>query len=188
MKKILAVSYLQFIGASIFIASTFAVSFYVDIVAKLTGQADISESILRQTLGDQISDFSGIGAVNTLVIVLFWGAVGLAAYTAVWSLANSYINARNGIKVEKEYTNRGNSKERMRIPLYRAGILVGLLVLLMLTLRSLWPTWLGLFGQFLAQVNVDVVTALGYFVAAYVGALVNLYLFKVGLSAVRALK
>ncbi len=188
MKKIFAVSYLQFVLGVVFIAATFALTFYVDIVAKLTGQENISESILRQTLGDQISDFSGIGTVNTVVIVLFWSAVGLAAYTAVWSMASSYINARNGVKVEQEYTNRGDIKERMRVPLLRAGIIIGLIILLIVTLQSLWPSWLGMFGQFLTTVSTDVVAALGYFVAAFVGALLNLYVFKVGISAARALK
>ncbi len=188
MKKLFAVSYLQFISATLLVSFGFVLTYYVDIVAKLTGQTNINESILRQTLGDQISDFSGIGTVNTIVIVIFWSAVGLAAYTAVWSMANSYINARNGVKVEKEYTNRGNSKERLRIPLIRAAIIIGLLIVLMISLRALWPMWLGLFGQFLSAISSDAASALGYFVAAYAGALANLYVFKVGISAARALK
>ncbi len=188
MKKIFAVSSLQVVLAVVLTAFSFVLTYYVDIVAKLTGQGNINESILRQTLGDQISDFSGIGTVNTIVIVLFWSVVGLTAYTVVWSMASSYINARNGVKVEKEYTNRGDIKERMRIPLLRAGIIIGLLILLMLSMRSFWPMWLGLFGQFLSTISADVVTALGYFAAAFAGALANLYVFKVGISAVRALK
>ncbi len=188
MKRIFKVSSLQVITAIIITSVTFVATYYVDIITLVTGQSSINESILRQTLGDQISTFTGIGTVNTIVIVLFWSTVGLVAYTAVWFMASAYVNARNGVKVEKEYTNRGQLHDRLRIPLIRASIIVGLMVLASITLKLLWPYWLGLFGQFLVFVQTNVVTSLGYLAAAYIGALTNLYVFKVGISTIRSLQ
>lgn len=188
MSKILRVTLLQLIGGALLASLTFVMTYYVDIVALLTGQSSLNETVLRDTLGDQISTFTAIGTVNTIVIVLFWSAVGLIAYTAVWLLASAYVNARNEVKVEKEYTNRGQLKDRMRIPLIRAAIILGLLILLSVTLKLLWPYWLGFFGQFLNTVQANLLTSLGYLAAAYAGALANLYVFKVGVSAIRSLQ
>ena len=187
MHKVLRVSSLQATLAAVFASLTFVVTYYVDIVAKLSGQSNISETILRQTLGDQISGFSEIGTVNTVVIVLFWSVVGLIAYTAVWALVSLYTEAHNEVKVEQEYTNRGVLQERLRIPLIRVGIIILMVLLLSLTLKVLWPYWLGLFGQFLNLTGVSLTGAISYLLAAYLGAMLNLYLFKVGISAIRSL-
>lgn len=188
IKKVFGVSLLQLVVGAILASVTFVVTYYVDIVAKLTGQSNISESILRQTLGDQISGFTSIGVVNTAVIAIFWGAVGLIAYTTVWAMASAYTSAQNGVKVEKEYTNRGVLKDRLKVPLIRAGIVLLLAILLVVTMKQLWPYWLGLFGQFLSLVTSETGTSLQYLVGAYAGALLNLYLFKVGVSAIRSLQ
>lgn len=188
MKKILSFSVFQLVGGLLLASLSFAVTYYVDIVTLLTGQSEINETVLRNTLGEQISSFTGIGTVNTLVIILFWSSVGLIAYTAVWFLASSYVNARNEVKVEKEYTNRGQIKSRLRIPLVRVAIILGLIIFLSLTLKLLWPYWLGFFGQFLLNVQTDTLAALGLLAAAYGGALINLYVFKAGISAIRSLQ
>lgn len=188
MKKVFRVSSFQVMGGVLLASLTFVMTYYLDIVTLLTGQSGINETVLRDTLGEQIGSFTGIGTVNTIVIVLFWSAVGLIAYTTVWFLASAYVNARNEVKVEKEYTNRGQLGSRMRIPLIKAGIILGLIILLSLTLKVLWPYWLGFFGQFLANVQVNMLYSLGYAVAAYAGALANLYVFKVGVSAIRSLQ
>lgn len=188
MKKVLSFTLFQLIGGILLASLSFVATYYVDIVTLLTGQNEINETVLRNTLGEQISSFTAIGTVNTLVIVLFWSSVGLIAYTAVWFLASSYVNARNEVKVEKEYTNRGRIQSRLRIPLIRVAIILGLFIFLSLTMKVLWPYWLGFFGQFLLNVQAETLPSLGLLVAAYGGALVNLYIFKVGVSAVRSLQ
>jgi hypothetical protein len=96
--------------------------------------------------------------------------------------------SRFEVKVEKEYTNRGQLKDRLRIPLIRVSIIIGLLIFLSLTLKVLWPYWLGLFGQFLLNVQFDTLGAIGYLAGAYAGALLNLYVFKAGLASIRSLQ
>ena len=188
MKKVFGISALQVVVGTLLASLTFVLTYYVDIVSIITGQSSLSESVLRATLGEQIGAFTAIGTVNTIVIVLFWSVVGLVAYTAVWFMASAYVNARNEVKVEKEYTNRGQLKDRLRIPLIRVSIIIGLLIFLSLTLKVLWPYWLGLFGQFLLNVQFDTLGALGYLAGAYAGALLNLYVFKVGLASIRSLQ
>lgn len=84
---------------------------------------------------DYFGIFSGLArfpAINTVVIVVFWGGVGLVAYTIVWALINALIEIRNDIVVETEYANKGPFWTRVKPPLLKAGLLITLLIWLAL--------------------------------------------------------
>ena len=80
--------------------------------------------------GDYLGILSGLTnypIINTVVIVIFWGGVGLIAYTIVWALINAFIEARNEIVVESEYANKGPIWPRLEVPLTKSALLAALL-------------------------------------------------------------
>src|SRR5438132_1425616 len=45
----------------------------------------------------ELARLGGLKLVNTAVIILFWAAIGLLAYTAFWLLVNLLIETRNQV-------------------------------------------------------------------------------------------
>lgn len=111
--------------------------------------------------------------LRTAMIVGFWSAIGLLAYTVVWSLVNVLIEARNEVVLETEYTNRGALWSRLKVPLLQLGLGVALILSIYLSARLTLPLWLDLMST--AMVSVELWQTLVYAAFAILGASVNLY-------------
>lgn len=115
--------------------------------------------------------------LRTAMIVGFWSAVGLLAYTVVWSLVNVLIETRNEVVLETEYTNRGAFVARIKTPLLQLALGVGLIVALYLSARVSIPFLLDLMSTGLA--SAELWQTIAYSLLAVMGGAINLYVIIV---------
>ncbi len=122
---------------------------------------------------NQISGITNSPVVHTLVIVAFWSAIGLVAYTVVWSLINVMIEAKNEVVLETAYTNKSAFVQRARTPLLQLGLAAVLFIGLLVCAHTAFPYWLRL--AYAAINATSVVTMAGYAVLAVGGLTINIY-------------
>ncbi len=136
-------------------------------------QDSLSKSLKNINYGDSLSSITNSPILHTAVIVLFWGGVGLVAYTLIWSLINVVIEARNEIVLETTYTNRSNFNDRLHTPLLQIGLAIALFAGLFLTAKFGLPYWLNL--AFMSVNAVSLLLTIGYGLAAVLGLATNIY-------------
>jgi hypothetical protein len=132
----------------------------------------------------EISRYLDNNFTHTLVIVLFWGLIGLIAYTLVWLVTNALINARNDIVVETEYANKGATTRRVQTNIERFALASLLLAVIGLTALVLVPFWLGAFTTFIISpvsllgITWAIVAILGFAANAYAIVTLGQVVFK----------
>lgn len=140
--------------------------------ARLT-QNSFNQVLKNVNYGDAFSTLTSSPIVHTGVIVVFWGGVGLVAYTIIWSLINVVIEARNEVVLEATYTNRSNFSERLHAPMLQLGLAAALFVGLFLSAKFALPYWLNL--AFQAINTTSMLVTIGYSLAAVMGMATNAY-------------
>ncbi|HSX14583.1 MAG TPA: hypothetical protein VLE72_01575 [Candidatus Saccharimonadales bacterium] len=129
--------------------------------------------LMQVDYSQTLADVTNSSLVHTLVIVLFWSAVGLVAYTVVWSLVNVVIEARNEVVLETEYTNHGAFWGRLRVPAMQLGLAIAMIAGLFISSKFIVPYWLDLVSTGLAASAMWL--SVSYFAIAVLGGAVNLY-------------
>lgn len=158
------------------------------IFLKITQSTIFSNTALQDNFAQQFQMFSDNQVVKIASLVVFWGGVGLVAYSIIFSVYSLVTEARNETVVGEEYTNKANRKSRLQADLIQAGLLAGIVALGLLSLNVTFPLWIGLMTQGIIGLPTDWVSALFQIPAAVIGAVVNLYLFKVLISWILVLE
>lgn len=165
--------------AYIFLAIGYLVAANIQTIAKvLSGNQNTDSAQLAQQIGSQLAAYGDLQIVSWATIVLFWGAVGLGVYTLFWLAMAFFTTARNELIVETAFSNRGHFQDRIRVPLIKLLLLVGMILTLLLTVKWLGPFWANLFARgvysFGSQTVVEVVEIL----AAIIGTFLNIYVVR----------
>jgi hypothetical protein len=108
-------------------------------------------------------------------LVTFWAIVGLFAYLICWGVYNVFVEARNEVTLNTEYTNRGH----WRGPYETLGLKAASGLCLSIVLLTFWSgvsLWLDLAGRAVAQPSL---TTADNFVFAAAGFALQLYLLLV---------
>jgi len=145
------------------------------IANKFTSTSDAA----KETFSAQLANINENKVINFAVIVITWSGVGLVAYTVIWVGMLILTEARNEIVVETEYVNRGPLANRLKVPLIQIGLLIFALILLALSLNSLFPVWSAFFAEFIWRVPSDYLGAASNFAIAVGGLSLNAYVIKV---------
>lgn len=152
------------------------------IFIKFTQSTIFGDTALQDNFALQFQIFSESQIVKIASLVVFWGGVGLVAYSIIYSVYSLVTEARNETVVGEEYTNKANRKARLQVDMVQAGLLAGIVALGLLSLNVTFPLWISLMTQGIIGLPMDWIGALFLIPAAVIGAVVNLYLFKVLIS------
>lgn len=161
----LACSYLLIIILGIFLTlGSFAPLRFLAV-----GAAEVGQIILGF-----LSGFSQYPLFNNLVLVLFWGTVGLICYWIYLRLANALIWAQNQAAIEVGFTNHGRRSHWVQVYIWPPAAFLVLLIALFVTWRYSWQWWHGLWSGFWqAPVSPGGLTKL---IVGTAGAFANLHL------------
>ncbi len=129
-----------------------------------------------KTLPTYIAQYTDNQIVSWMTIVLFWGSIGLAAYTVFWLTMAFFTAARNELIVETAFSNRGHFWEQVRVPLMKLVMLIAAAVGIILTLQYGVPVWNNLFATALHQAGTNIFVAIFQIMVAIFGAMTNLHL------------
>lgn len=146
---------------------------------------------LTSVLGDvsvsnRLTEATKSPIMHTFVIVAFWSAVGLVAYTIVWSMINVLIEARNEVVLETAYTNKATFISRAKTPLVQLALAAALFIGLFASARYVLPFWLhlaftGIYTSNSLMMLADLVAAIiGMAATIYVLLLLGQLIFWVG--------
>lgn len=86
------------------------------------------------SISQALGRVSGSTVVNLLVLLVFWGALGLICYWVVLKIANILIKYRNELTIERHFTNQGRVAMRRMQWLQRLGAWAALIVACWLSL------------------------------------------------------
>ena len=122
---------------------------------------------------NQLASVTNSPIVHTVVIVAFWSAIGLVAYTIVWSLVNVLIEAKNEVVLETAYTNKSAFIQRARTPLLQLALASALFIGLLICAHIVFPFWLRLAYSGISAATL--IAMAGYTLAAVAGMTATLY-------------
>ncbi len=158
------------------------------IILHITQNTIFANTNLQDSFATQFEAFSESPLVKLTSLVIFWGGVGLVAYSIIFSIYSVVTEARNETVVGEEYTNKASKKARLTVDFVQAGILAGIVALGLLSLNITFPLWIGLMTQGITNIPSDMISAVIQILGAVIGALVNVYLFKVLISWILVLE
>jgi len=165
--------------AYIFMAIGYLVAVNIQTIAKiLSGNQSTDSAQLAQQIGSQLAAYGDLQIVSWATIVLFWGAVGLGVYTLFWLAMAFFTTARNELIVETAFSNRGHFQDRIRVPLIKLLLLVGIILTLLLTVKWLGPFWANLFARGVYSFGSQTVVGVIEMLAAIIGAFLNIYVIR----------
>lgn len=144
----------------------------------IQGSRGADSEIIAQQIGSQIMIYGDLPIVSWTTIALFWGTVGLVVYTLFWLASAFFTAARNELMVETSFTNRGHFQNRIRIPLIKILLLIGIVTTLLLTVKWLGPFWSNLFVVGLYSLSDQVVVGIAEILASIVGVFLNIYAIR----------
>ena len=132
---------------------------------------------IGQNLQSQVSMYADNQIIGWFTIVLFWGMVGLIAYTLYW-LAMAFVTAaRNEIVVETAFSNRGHLWDKVRIPMIKLTLLGAMAAMFMISLRLLVPILSEVFARGVFNLSINSIPlAVIEFIAATAGGIIILYI------------
>lgn len=125
---------------------------------------------VTRRLNGWLASLSQVPLFDQVVLIIFWGAVGLLLYWLYLRLSNSLVAVQNTITLET-YRNRGDRGRRRRYWAGRVGALVGFGLALAVT-WYLWPGWSQLFRAMMAAFSLPTAAAA---LLATLAAGLNLY-------------
>lgn len=165
--------------AYIFLAIGYLVAANIQTIAKvLSGNQNTDSAQLAQQIGSQLAVYGDLQIVSWATIVLFWGAVGLGVYTLFWLAMAFFTTARNELIVETAFSNRGHFQDRIRVPLIKLLLLVGMILTLLLTVKWLGPFWANLFARGVYSFGSQTVVGVVEMLAAIIGTFLNIYVVR----------
>jgi len=148
----------------------------------------LSKSDVQASFATQIQKWLAIPILNTAVLVIFWVAVGLAAYAVLYWAYNIISEARNEVVVEKEYVNRASTEEKKRWPIIEVGLLAALVALAIITLTVFFPLWNNWFIAGIFSIPAELANTALYLVGSLVGMFATIYVFKTLVSLMLVLE
>lgn len=143
-----------------------------------SGSESLNSGELAQHISGQLVAYGDLQIVKWVVIVLFWGAVGLGVYTLFWLGMAFFTTARNELIVETAFSNRGHFQDRIRVPLIKLLFLVGMILVLLATVKWLGPFWANLFARGVYSFSSQTIIGVIEMLAAVVGAFLNIYAIR----------
>lgn len=113
-----------------------------------------------------------------VIFGLFWGAIGLLAYTALWVLGNVYVELRNFIFYQKYYTKKPSFLSRLKYFLF--SVLLALMVIgtVIISIYYGLPLWLNMF-TLLVTIEPWTWLSLVYGLGSVIGLTLNMYIIFV---------
>lgn len=175
LKKILTLSPYQTAAFLLVSILLLVATHYNMIEHRLMQNTALSTQDLAESLEVYYQHLSQSTIAQYVIFGLFWGGVGLLAYTALWVLGNVYVELRNFIFYQKYYTKKPSFLFRIKYFLF--SVLLALMVIGMLIISIYYglPLWLNMFTLL---VTIEPWTWLGlvYGLASIIGLTLNMYI------------
>jgi len=175
-RKVLRPSALEIIGYTIFTIGITIATNVQTLVNQITGIVPISDKGFKKSVGSQLSTIGSNALISHLTIILFWGFIGLAAYTIFWLGLNFVISLKNEVVVEADYVNKARFADRIRVPLEQIVIGGTLLIYVGIGLKLLFPLWISLSHIFFHNITIINPQLILQLVVSLVGSWLTLYL------------
>lgn len=138
-QRMLLPSLWQWLGCTTFVFIVLSVAFWrvpVEVMATLSG---VNSEELAEVYGQWIKDLSDIALVNYLGFILFWVAVGVAAYIVFWVFRVVYADVRNDYMLTHEFFNAGRADRYHKHLILKFALATSWIVLLALAAFVLLP-------------------------------------------------
>ncbi|MFO0862212.1 MAG: hypothetical protein U0516_00600 [Candidatus Saccharibacteria bacterium] len=149
------------------------------IILQSTSNTILAQSDVQDSIISQLQAWTSSPILNLAILVIFWVCVGLIAYSIIYAIYSLATEAQNEVVVEEEYVNRGETKKRLKGSAYALGIIGGIIILGLLSLRILVPLWNSWFENFILGIRSTPITAILYLLASLIGLGINVYLFEI---------
>lgn len=149
------------------------------IILQSTSNTILAQSDVQDSIISQLQAWTSSPILNLAILVIFWVCVGLIAYSIIYAIYGLATEAQNEVVVEEEYVNRGETKKRLKGSAYALGIIGGIIILGLLSLRILVPLWNSWFENFILGIRSTPITAILYLLASLIGLGINVYLFEI---------
>ena len=170
-----------FLGLSII----FLVSTNIKIIVSVLNRSVVENQPFMQSIPAQLKFYTDNQIVSWITIVLFWGTVGLAAYTLFW-LGSAFVTAaRNEMIVETAFSNRGHFWDKVRVPMIKLVMLVVISILLIFAIRFGAPVFSGLFAAGLSEVSYSPVIGSMQIIGAVFGSMLSMHIIVAGILIFR---
>jgi hypothetical protein len=129
-------------------------------------------SIYDSDVHHTINPFLANPITAQAALIIFWAAVGLAAYLACWSVYNLMIEARNEVTLQTEYTNKIPTLgflETLGIKLVSA-LGLGLMVYTFWPISPIWANLAGIAIEHPGVINIlfALVGLVGFAIQLYI--------------------
>ncbi len=149
------------------------------IILQSTSNTILAQSDVQDSIISQLQAWTSSPILNLAILIIFWVCVGLIAYSVIYAIYSLATEAQNEVVVEEEYVNRGETKKRLKGSAYALGIIGGIIILGLLSLRILVPLWNSWFENFILGIRSTPITAILYLLASLIGLGINVYLFEI---------
>lgn len=149
------------------------------IILQSTSNTILAQSDVQDSIISQLQAWTSSPILNLAILIIFWVCVGLIAYSIIYAIYSLATEAQNEVVVEEEYVNRGETKKRLKGSAYALGIIGGIIILGLLSLRILVPLWNSWFENFILGIRSTPITAILYLLASLIGLGINVYLFEI---------
>ncbi len=149
------------------------------IVLQATSNTILAQSDVQESIITQLQTWTSSPILNLAILVIFWVCIGLIAYSVIYAIYSLATEAQNEVVVEEEYVNRGETKKRLKGSAYALGIIAGMIILGLISLRILVPLWNSWFENFILGIRSTPITAILYLFASLLGLAINVYLFEI---------
>jgi len=149
------------------------------IILQSTSNTILAQSDVQDSIISQLQAWTSSPILNLAILVIFWVCVGLIAYSIIYAIYSLATEAQNEVVVEEEYVNRGETKKRLKGSAYALGIIGGIIILGLLSLRILVPLWNSWFENFILGIRSTPITAILYLLASLIGLGINVYIFEI---------
>lgn len=107
---------------------------------------------LTQSVQSQVSLYADNAIVGYATLILFWGMVGLGAYTLYWLVMAFFTAARNELIVETAFSNRGHFWDKVKVPMIKLTFLGCIGGMVLLILRVIAPVISDLFVRAITNI------------------------------------
>ncbi len=175
-KKILIPTTLEVIFYSLITATIIVVSNWAVIFESFSRGIPIDNQQFGRSVSSQLAGVSASRFINIAIVVIFWGLVGLAAYTIFWLILNFFINVKNEVVIEADYVNKASFKERIRIPLMQFATAALTLVFIALSIKFLFPFWISLSRVLFDNLHTIDLQLILLLLASIIGIWITIYI------------
>ncbi len=148
------------------------VAVQLDQLLKLVGIGEVAIAAARTQLQERFAALLTSPIASNIALITFWASIGLLAYLICWGAYNLLIEARNEVKLNTAYTNRGHWRGHLEtLGLKSVGAIV--LISLVALLKPGLSLWIALAAPALITPSVSTILMA---LAAVLGLSLQLYL------------